>query len=104
MLLLPYRATVFLEAEDGEGRRLEMIERHFKKEADAVSWCKTMTIAQIRSNGAWMVASSNGGRSLTITRAAGFPIVAEPLAYEGLVAAEMPLLARQEGMALTSRN
>ncbi len=101
MLILPYRATVFLEAEEGEGRRLEMIERHFQKEADAVTWCKTMTIAQARSNGAWMVASSAGGRSLTITRAVGFPIVAEPLIYEGLEAAE-PL--RQDGMSLTLRN
>ncbi len=106
MLILPYRATVFLDCGSGESLRLEMMERHFQKEADAIAWCKTMTVAQTEATGSWMVASSKGGRSLIITRAAGFPVVAEPSDYDGIeqTLASPALLSRQEGLALTSRN
>ncbi len=85
---LPYRATIFLKSgatpEVGQLMRsscesshyepieaLELMERSFAKEADAVVWCNVMTEAEPLATGVWFVAKSLGGRMLVVTRETG---------------------------------
>ena len=82
---LPYRATVFLRPAgldcepfggpfgcriDGLGS-MELMERMFATEADAVRWCRVMTEGRSEAAGIWMVARSKGGRMLELRREHG---------------------------------
>jgi hypothetical protein len=84
---LPYRATIFLRPIGLHCGQLELMERSFAKEADAVFWCRVMTEAEPQATGVWFVARSKGGRLLEMTREQGFsavpglaPHAADPLA------------------------
>lgn len=87
---LPYRAMVFLRQgpmramhiadgpDDIERQRgqdgaipLDLMERCFAREADAVQWCSVMSEAEPQATGAWFVTASRGGRMMRITREAG---------------------------------
>jgi hypothetical protein len=75
MEALPYRATVFLRPggsrsteDDGP---MELMERRFARERDAVEWCRVMTEAQRGATGIWLVARSTAGRSLELMRENG---------------------------------
>ena len=90
---LPYRATVFLRCvdvrENDSGRRdtnasepglpvppesVDLMERCFAKEDDAVIWCNVMSEAEPQATGVWFVALSRGGRLMTITREDGLRV------------------------------
>jgi hypothetical protein len=68
---LPFRATIFMRPVGLHCGQLELMERHFAQEADAVFWCKVMTEAEPHATGAWMVARSRGGRRLEMTHEQG---------------------------------
>jgi hypothetical protein len=94
MEALPYRATVFLRPDrprrtEDDGP-VELIERRFARERDAIDWCRVMTEAKRGSTGIWLVARSLPGRSLELTRENGVlsPLDALP-AEEGDEADEM---------------
>jgi hypothetical protein len=86
MEALPYRATVFLRP--GGPRRteddgpVELMERRFARERDAIDWCRVMTEAQGGSTGIWLVARSKPGRSLELTRENGVLTPLDPLPVE----------------------
>jgi hypothetical protein len=78
MEALPYRATVFLRPggsrsaeDDGPMELMELMERRFARERDAVEWCRVMTEAQRGATGIWLVARSTAGRSLELMRENG---------------------------------
>jgi hypothetical protein len=87
---LPYRATVLLRPhtipacrdeyfaitgstsrEFETGGELQLMERFFAREADAVQWCNVMAEAEPQATGAWFVAVCAGGRVLRVAREAG---------------------------------
>lgn len=45
---------------------MELMERMFADEADAVSWCRVMTAAKHESTGVWMVAKAKPGRTWSV--------------------------------------
>jgi hypothetical protein len=71
MDLLPYRATIFLRPAGLSCGQLELMERSFAKENDAVFWCRVMCEADPQATGVWMVARSKGGRMLELTSEQG---------------------------------
>jgi hypothetical protein len=84
MEALPYRATVFLRPDGPRGTEeddgpVELIERRFARERDAVEWCRVMTEAQRGATGIWLVARSMPGRSLELTRENGVLTRLDPL-------------------------
>ena len=86
MEALPYRATVFLRP-DGpqsteDGPPVELMERRFARERDAIDWCRVMTEAQCGATGIWLVARSKPGRSLELTRENGVLTPLDPLAAD----------------------
>src|SRR4051812_8918682 len=86
MEALPYRATVFLRP-DGpqsteDGPPVELMERRFARERDAIDWCRVMTEAKCGSIGIWLVARSKPGRSLELTRENGVLTPLDPLPAE----------------------
>lgn len=68
MGVLPYRATVFI---CGGCEPLNLIERDFARETDAVKWCRVMTEAKDFATGQWMVARKAGAREREVTRENG---------------------------------
>ncbi len=71
---LPYRATIFMRPVGLHCGQLEMMERNFAQESDAVFWCKVMSEADSRATGVWLVAVSKGGRVLSVTREEGLSL------------------------------
>ena len=77
---MPYRATVLMRYADHMGlpcEQMELVERHFAKEADAIVWCRVMTEAEPHATGVWFVACEKAGRSLTVTRENGLSAAIE---------------------------
>ena len=68
---LPYRATVFLRPAEPPCGQIELMERLFAGEADAVCWCRVMIQADPRATGAWMVVKARRGRVLELARESG---------------------------------
>lgn len=71
---LPYRATIFMRPVGLPCGRIDMMERSFAKEADAVFWCKVRTEAEPNATGVWTVSECRGGRMLTIIREENFAL------------------------------
>lgn len=71
---LPYRATIFLRPVGLHCGQIDLMERSFAREADAVFWCKVMSEAEPHATGVWLVAESKGGRMLTVTREENFAL------------------------------
>jgi len=86
MEALPYRATVFLRPGGPRGTEddgpVELMERRFARERDAIEWCRVMTEAQCGATGIWLVARSKPGRSLELTRENGVLTPLDPLPAE----------------------
>ena len=87
---LPYRATIFLRPVGLHCGQMELMERSFAKESDAVFWCRVMCEAEAQATGVWMVARSKGGRMLELTCEQGLASIVGPNAVNQLVAAEGP--------------
>ena len=84
MEALPYMATVFLRLggprrTEGDDGPVELIERRFARERDAIDWCRVMTEGQCGATGIWLVARSKPGRSLELTRENGVLTPVDPL-------------------------
>lgn len=76
---LQFRATVFLRP-TVDGEPVTLMERHFAKEGDAVTWCRVMTEAQPQASGLWFVAAARNGRVLALAREAGIAQAIEAIA------------------------
>jgi len=88
---LPYRATIFLRPVGLHCGQMELMERSFAKESDAVFWCRVMCEAEAQATGVWMVARSKGGRMLELTSEQGLASIVGGLsAVNQLMAAEGP--------------
>lgn len=71
---LPYRATIFMRPVGLHCGQIDMMERSFAREADAVFWCKVRSEAEPNATGAWIVSECRGGRMLTIVREENFAL------------------------------
>lgn len=71
---LPYRATIFMRPVGLHCGQIDMMERSFAREADAVFWCKVRSEAEPNATGVWIVSECRGGRMLTITREENFAL------------------------------
>src|SRR3954452_6664431 len=89
MDVLPYRATIFLRPVGLHCGQMELMERSFAKEADAVFWCRVMCEAESQATGVWMVARSKGGRMLELTREQGLSSAVGQTAVNQLIAGEL---------------
>lgn len=67
---------------------MELMERSFAKETDAVFWCRVMCEAEAQATGVWMVARNKGGRMLELTSEQGLASIAGVAAVNQLMAAD----------------
>ena len=85
---LPYRATIFLRPVGLHCGPMELMERSFAKENDAVFWCRVMCEAEAQATGVWMVVRSKGGRMLELTSEQGLASAFGLAAVNQLMGAE----------------
>ena len=88
---------------------LDLMERSFARESDALLWCNVMSEAEPQATGLWYVAMSRGGRSMSITRnselfeSAADRVAGTPEGQDGVLAnAELPNSAIRHPIQLES--